>query len=150
MPLWSCTDGFGNLSSGCVRAVHNQRLGRLAPLDVGGDIPRAAIGGFGGFYGITEPQGRAEISGCRLLSGRRPHPLFGGFGGFYGVVEPQGRAEILGHRLASPVSSAPMAAARIGHIDAGAGHQAGRGAPACSAFQPCAWGHIRVELGAHP
>jgi len=74
----------------------------------------------------------------------------GGFGGFYGVVEPQGRAEICGHRLASPVSSAPMAAARIGHMDAGAGYQAGRGAPACSAFQPCAWGHICIELGAHP
>src|SRR5450830_200989 len=38
MPLWSCTDGCGFASAGCVRAVHNQRSGRLEPLDEADDI----------------------------------------------------------------------------------------------------------------
>ena len=52
------------------------------------------FGGFGGFHGIVEPQGRAEISADGRPMGSTEHPGIGGFGGFHGVVEPQGRAEI--------------------------------------------------------
>ena len=72
MYLWSCTDGYGQTSAGCVRAPHMMKLGDLAGSDaerrtLGRCSARRVVGlvGFGGLWTAHRAQKLAQGPGRR-------------------------------------------------------------------------------------